>query len=368
MRFTPAILEEIRSRLPMSDVVGRRVKLRRAGKELVGLSPFTGERTPSFYVNDQKRKWFDFSSDRNGDIFSFVMETTGCTFVEAVEVLARDAGVPLPDDERRPLTAREEEQRRSHAALMEEQRREDEARRSEQDRKERRSKQVTAGQIWRGAEPIKGTKAQAYLEGRGIDPKFFARDQCMRFHPNLWHELARSSFPALVAMVQAFDGQPVGVWRIYLGDGRKGRADIEWSAKLGRGDFQGRGSAVRLGGIAEEIGLGEGVETSAAARELSALAGDDLPVWPALSAGGIARFTVPAGVKRVRVFGDEDLTKRNRTTGEWRTPAGLSAVQELQRRYAGTDVEIIDETPKTNSGKVDYVDLLRKWKGLPDEE
>ncbi|MBV9976610.1 MAG: hypothetical protein JO105_14595, partial [Hyphomicrobiales bacterium] len=62
MRFSPSLLDEIKARLPVSQVVGRRVRLVKAGKELKGLSPFNAEKTPSFFVNDQKQAWFDFSS------------------------------------------------------------------------------------------------------------------------------------------------------------------------------------------------------------------------------------------------------------------------------------------------------------------
>jgi DNA primase len=105
MRFTPQFLDELKARLPVSEVVGRRVKLVRSGREFKGLSPFNKEKTPSFFVNDQKQAWFDFSSQRNGSIFDFVMETEGVSFPEAVERLAQMAGVPLPkvspEDERR---------------------------------------------------------------------------------------------------------------------------------------------------------------------------------------------------------------------------------------------------------------------------
>lgn len=96
MKFPPSILEDIKARLPVSAVVGRRVQLKKAGREWKGLSPFGKERTPSFFVNDQKQAWFDFSSGRNGDIFKFVMETEGLSFPEAVERLAAEAGVTLP--------------------------------------------------------------------------------------------------------------------------------------------------------------------------------------------------------------------------------------------------------------------------------
>ncbi len=96
MRFPPSFLEDIRARLPVSEVVRQRVKLRKSGREWVGLSPFGSEKTPSFFVNDQKMAWFDFSSGKNGNIFDFVMATEGLSFPETVERLARDAGVPLP--------------------------------------------------------------------------------------------------------------------------------------------------------------------------------------------------------------------------------------------------------------------------------
>jgi DNA primase len=96
MRFTPQFLDELRARLPVSEVVGKRVKLKKAGREWRGLSPFNQEKTPSFYVNDQKAMWFDFSSQKNGNIFDFLMLTEGLSFPEAVERLANQAGVPLP--------------------------------------------------------------------------------------------------------------------------------------------------------------------------------------------------------------------------------------------------------------------------------
>jgi len=96
MRFPPSVLDEIRARLPVSAVVGRRVKLVKSGREWKGLSPFQAEKTPSFYVNDQKGFYHCFSSGKHGDIFRFVTETEGLSFPETVERLAQEAGVVLP--------------------------------------------------------------------------------------------------------------------------------------------------------------------------------------------------------------------------------------------------------------------------------
>ncbi|ABD86540.1 DNA primase [Rhodopseudomonas palustris] len=116
MRFTPQFLDELRARLPVSEVVGRRVKLKKAGREWKGLSPFQQEKSPSFTVNDQKGFYHDFSSGKHGDIISFVMETDGCGFTEAVERLAQMAGVPLPAVT--PDAARQEQRRKSLYDVM----------------------------------------------------------------------------------------------------------------------------------------------------------------------------------------------------------------------------------------------------------
>lgn len=87
--------EEIRSRLNIEDVIGEYVQLKRAGRNFRGLSPFTGEKTPSFYVSPDKQIWHDFSSNKGGDVFSFVMQAEGIDFRQCLELLARKAGIDL---------------------------------------------------------------------------------------------------------------------------------------------------------------------------------------------------------------------------------------------------------------------------------
>ena len=91
--------EEVRSRLNIEDVIGEYVHLKRAGRNFKGLSPFTGEKTPSFFVSPDKNIWHDFSSNKGGDVFAFVMEVEGLDFRGALEHLARKAGVELSDFE-----------------------------------------------------------------------------------------------------------------------------------------------------------------------------------------------------------------------------------------------------------------------------
>jgi DNA primase len=146
MRFPPNFLDELRARLPVSEVVGRRVRLKRAGREWKGLSPFNKEKTPSFFVNDQKASWFDFSAGRNGDIFDFVMATEGVEFPEAVERLAAMAGVPMPVASSE--AAAEEQRRRSLHDVLE----------------------LAAKFFETTLAARTGAKARGYLADRGIEP------------------------------------------------------------------------------------------------------------------------------------------------------------------------------------------------------
>ena len=114
MRFPPSFLDEIRTRLPVSEVVGQRVQLKKNGREWRGLSPFNPEKTPSFYVNDQKGFYHCFSSGKHGDQFDFLMEVDGLPFPEAVERLASMAGVAMP------IVSREEEVKESRRKTLHE--------------------------------------------------------------------------------------------------------------------------------------------------------------------------------------------------------------------------------------------------------
>ena len=145
MRFPPEFLDELRARLPVSEVVGRRVKLKKSGREWRGLSPFNKEKTPSFFVNDQKGFFHDFSSGKHGSIFDFVMMTDGVSFPEAVERLAGLAGMPLPQ------TTPEEDTRAKHRKTL-------------HDVLDLAAKFFAATLAGRA-----GAKARGYLADRGLD-------------------------------------------------------------------------------------------------------------------------------------------------------------------------------------------------------
>lgn len=152
MRFDDRLIEEIKSRLRLSDVIGKSVKLKRQGREHVGLSPFTREKTPSFFVNDDKGFWHDFSSGKHGDLISFLQETERLSFPEAVERLAAEAGVALPAPD--AASAETEARRRGLRDWLE-----------------------LASQHFQAAlRRPEGAQARRYLEGRGL-----AADQWGRF-------------------------------------------------------------------------------------------------------------------------------------------------------------------------------------------
>jgi len=93
MKYPKEYLEEIKQRIKVSDVVVQSVKLKRRGKEFIGLSPFTNEKTPSFTINDEKGFYHCFSSGEHGNIFDFLVKIEKLTFGDAVRKLAAKAGM-----------------------------------------------------------------------------------------------------------------------------------------------------------------------------------------------------------------------------------------------------------------------------------
>ncbi len=147
MSIDPRFLDELRSRVPVSDIVGKRVKLKKKGREFSGLCPFHNEKTPSFTVNDDKAFYHCFGCGAHGDVIRFVTETEGLTFPEAVRRLAGMAGLQVPEaspGERKRAARAKTLQEACEAALRFYRRRLDEA----------------------GGEP-----ARAWLRRRGLRPE-----------------------------------------------------------------------------------------------------------------------------------------------------------------------------------------------------
>lgn len=89
-------MNDLRDRLTLSDIVGKAVKLSRAGREFKGCCPFHNEKTPSFYVNDEKQFYHCFGCGAHGDAIGFVMQNNNLSFIDAIESLASEAGLQVP--------------------------------------------------------------------------------------------------------------------------------------------------------------------------------------------------------------------------------------------------------------------------------
>lgn len=164
MRFPDDFLNELKSRIRLSDVIGRKVKLTKRGKDYVGLSPFSNEKTPSFYVHDDRGFYKCFSTGKAGDAINFVMETERLSFAEAVEKLARDAGLELPKQ-----SAEEKETYVKRVTLLD---------------WAERACQFFEAQLRKPA----GLEARTYLEKRGFGEAAWKRHR-MGFAPDGWRNL-----------------------------------------------------------------------------------------------------------------------------------------------------------------------------------
>ena len=89
-------IDELRARVSIADVVGAKVKLTKKGREYQGLCPFHNEKTPSFTVNESKGFYHCFGCGAHGDIIKFEMEANGLPFIDALQKLAHQAGLQMP--------------------------------------------------------------------------------------------------------------------------------------------------------------------------------------------------------------------------------------------------------------------------------
>jgi DNA primase len=151
MAFPPGFLDELRARLPLAELVGRHVRLTRKGREYAGLCPFHNEKTPSFYVVDDKNFFHCFGCGAHGDAIGFVMRSENLDFIEAVERLAGEAGLAVPQQtpQERERAQRQKTQLEALAAAAE----------------------FYEGQLWSAA----GRRARDYLTARGLDDETIRR-------------------------------------------------------------------------------------------------------------------------------------------------------------------------------------------------
>lgn len=360
-RFEDHFLDDLRHRVSLSDVVGRVVtwhkKTRRAAGDYWAPCPFHGEKTPSFHVLDKRGRYKCFGCGVAGDHFRFLMEHDGLSFPDAVAEVASLAGVSIPDA--RPPTEEEKRERARRAAEREKKRAADLAA-AEQERAQRT---MSAALIWKQTVPLAGTPGERYLEWRcpGLCPP--PGETEVRFHPKLEIDPDRptgDSFPAIVSRVSDVNGKGIAVWRIYLKPDGMPLTDRD-GAKIKRAYGPAAGGACRLGGVADTIGLCEGVETARAI----ALLGVGYPVWPALSTSGIIGFQIPAAVKRVVCYPDPDGSKlktkhRKDGTAFIAQPPGQEAVRRFREANPDRDIRMAE-----TAWDSDYLEVAQKMLGVP---
>jgi DNA primase len=145
MAFPPRFLDELRQRVSLAEIVGRRVKLTRRGREYIGLCPFHKEKTPSFAAVEDKGFFHCFGCGAHGDVIGFVMQTESLSFPEVVEQLARQAGLEVPQE------SREERERAAREATLQ------------------GAVDAASAFFEKMLHGPEGGEARAYLERRGLD-------------------------------------------------------------------------------------------------------------------------------------------------------------------------------------------------------
>jgi DNA primase len=299
-------LGAIRRANPLPDVAGKLVALKARGAEWMGRCPFHSDRSPSFTVYAQGRRFHCFGCGASGDVLDFVSRAYGVPLPEAARMLG-EGHVPKLAFRGRTMGAGSlpPASRTQPAALA----------------------------IWARAVPAAGTLAEAYLRFRGLVPPYppalrFLALPCGDSRP----------LPCLVAAVQEVAGEVTGIQRIWLAHDGRGKADVA-KPKLSLGTI--KGGAIRLGepGASGCLIVCEGPEDG---LSLAGMLG--LPVWVAAGASFLPSLHFPPNVREVVIGADND-------------PAGRAAAEAAARAYAarGLTVRII----RPLDGFKDFNDELR---------
>ncbi|GLI21881.1 hypothetical protein GGQ86_000817 [Xanthobacter flavus] len=315
----------------------------------------------SFQVNLQ--------GQHRGQFYRFSQQIGGGPVKLLAYLLNGTVGEPSREDFRRAfeearaflgIRGQVDHQAAARARRLSEERRAEAVRKEEQRRARRAD---TAGEMWAQCVPIAGTLAERYLHGRGIPTPPMGWPDVLGFHAGLEYELEAQwqdgrkvrdgrVLPCLVARVQDMAGDTIAVWRIFLNPETAGKAPVE-NPKVGFGPA--RGGAVRIGGLAEMIGGGEGLETALAAWSLE---GYRHPVWAMLSTSGMMTFEPPIEVQRLRLYPDGDLPRRL-DDGSIGTAPGIAAAWKLRDRLAPAGIPTVINPPPFNSDFLDVWNAVR---------
>jgi len=181
MAFTPSFLDELRTRLSLVSVIGRKVRLARKGREHMGLCPFHNEKSPSFTVNEEKGFYHCFGCGAHGDVITFEMQTHHLSFPEAVEKLAGEAGLEVP------VQAPEERERAKRAASLYD------------------AMEVACAFFEKELRGPNGHAGLEYLRGRGLDDRTIARFR-LGFSPDSRTALKHALKGADISEAQGIEG------------------------------------------------------------------------------------------------------------------------------------------------------------------
>jgi DNA primase len=269
------LADEARDRVLLSSIILQEVSLQKRGKTWEGCCPFHSERSPSFKVNDDKGFYHCFGCGAHGDVFRWICERHGMSFPDAVREVATLGGL-MQSSQSPPSHSPRRTGLQAPAIAAEMPRDPD-----ENDRKMR----DWAIRLWNDAIPAAGTLAETYLRSRGI---VLPIPPTLRFLPRHRHQDTGQDFPVMLGAVQGEDRRIVGVHRTYLRMDGQGKAPVSSAKKMAANCY---GGALRLTPVAEELAIGEGIETCLSVLQ----AVPTLAVWAALSLGNIAGGQVGQG-------------------------------------------------------------------------
>lgn len=261
-------LDAIRLAHPLAEVAGAVVKLNRAGKEWVACCPFHPDKSPSFTLFDNGRRFHCFGCGAGGDVLDFVQRLHGVGLREAADMLT---GGDLPTVRFAPLPpASDESDRREEARV-----------------------------IWESSQPITRTLAEVYLRWRCLH---LPLPDSLRFAVLPYGKSGRT-YPVLIAAVMAANGELVGIQRTYLADNGEGKAAVP-KAKLSLGKVS--GGAIRLAPPAASLIVTEGLEDALTLQQTLGVA-----TWAAAGASMLPKMAFPDLVHDIAIGGDNDDAGRD---------------------------------------------------------
>lgn len=287
----------LKSDISIVAIAGNATDLHRSGTEWRGLCPLHDERTPSFFVSEERQAWFCFGCGAGGDAIELDSRLHNRDFLEACAALADEPNVSGG----------------SHASTT-------------QRRDQRRINVTRARQEWRDAISITGTPAESYLLSRHVHHDV---PGSVRFSnvPRFWRDDGSEGprLPAMIAAAQDRNGRVVGIQRTFLD--RHGRKARFGEPRLALGRM--RGSALRLGPVRAEIMLACATEDALALR----LMFPGASVWSAFGDANLPHVALPPEVRNVTLCGDADAP-------------GRAAVLAATEAYGAQGREVADLPPR----------------------